>query len=197
MEYRKDVLLIGIIGQIRAGKSTVAELILSHIDTNTYDEEIVPAELFEFSRPLRKILDTLYLPHEREYLQNLGNRLREDFGVHTISNAVAGEINQSKCKIAIVSGIRMRSDLILMDYFKNNILIYVTAPLEVRFARENEENKKNGRRLKTLEEFTLEAQNPTELEIEEISKKAMFKINNDQSVDSLENAVENILNTVL
>lgn len=196
---KKNILFIGVIGQIRAGKTTVANGIINILnEKHMMNDEEFKIQQFEFSGPLRSILRALHIDeNSRPHLQTLGNILRDNFGKTTISEAVAQDILKSDCDVAVVSGVRMKTDLSILNHFPDShILIYVKADIETRLFRENLENAKNNRPLKSMEQFLIEAQARTEVEIEEISKQADYIIDNSSDITTLTAQLVDVVNLI-
>lgn len=198
MRQNKNRRVIGIIGQIRSGKTTAANILINILnEQHSMNDEEFKIGAFEFSGPLRSILRTLHIDENSRYhLQALGNILRDNFGNTTISEALAQDIKNSDCDIAVVSGIRMHTDLTIFKHFPDHILITVKADIETRLFRENLENTKNNRPLKSMEQFLKEAQARTEVEIEEISRQAHYTVDNSSDITALTAQITKIINLI-
>ncbi|MBP9758268.1 AAA family ATPase [Candidatus Dojkabacteria bacterium] len=123
---------IAIVGPIAAGKTTVAEIIKK-----------------KFGYPIYKLSQGIYdeadkrgLDREdRVVLQNLGDELREKFGVAVLAKLVIEKILRStqddKMQGAIIESIRNHNEVILLkkEFGKDLLVISVDAPMKLRYER--------------------------------------------------------------
>jgi len=77
-------LVIGLVGKNGSGKTTVSKRIQDNYGGKEH----------RFSQILMDILDRLYLPHERTYLQKLGKSLRAELGPDVIANAFKKDLEK-------------------------------------------------------------------------------------------------------
>ena len=179
-------LVIGLVGEIGGGKTAVSE----HL------KEKYSASQHRFSQILMDILDRLHLPHDRELLQNLGHSLRESLGDDVIVKAFEQDLNREDSDIIIVDGIRYWNEVELLRKFKPSVLIYVTAPADVRYGRCKVRGEK-GESSITFEEFTQNENRETERFVSEIGEKADHKLENTGSLEELLEQVDEIMNQQL
>jgi dephospho-CoA kinase len=116
-------MIIGLVGEKLAGKDTVAK----------YLEEKYGAGHFRFTHILDAILEELDLPLSRQNEIDVGMGMRKTFGEHVLVNALAQRVKKSLSSFKVVNGIRMDE----MDIVKSwgAKIIYITAPIEIRFQR--------------------------------------------------------------
>ena len=175
-------LVIGLSGKIGSGKGTVAEYIC----------EKYGAEQFLFSKILADILDRLYLPKTRVNLQKLGRILRSEFCKGVIVDAFEKDIKESKAKIKIVDGIRYVNEVVMLRKNKDNVLIYVKAPLEIRYERCLRRSEKGEDRV-TFEEFRKADVRATESELGQIENRADYVVDNSGSIQDLKKKIDEIM----
>lgn len=175
-------LVIGLCGRIGSGKTVVSD----------YLHKNYGASQRRFSQILMDILDRLYLPHEREYLQKLGSALRNSIGHDVIVNAFRRDIESDKNEIVVIDGIRYPNEVELLRRFENNILIYINAPAELRYrwCRIRGEKGESGI---TFEEFIESENRETERMIDEIRKIADYRIDNTGTIEELYKRIEEIV----
>ncbi len=118
-------LVIGLIGRIASGKGEAAK----------YLSEKYYAKTFRFSDILKDILETLGIEDTRKNLQLLGETLRKSFGENILVDAMRSKILRSDSKIIVIDGIRYASEAKIVRSSKPNLLLFVDAPLEVRYER--------------------------------------------------------------
>jgi dephospho-CoA kinase len=138
------------------------------------------------------ILARLYLPDKREYLQLLGECLREKLGKDVIVNAFRKDIERDRAEILVIDGIRYWNEVELLRSFENNVLIFVTAPSEIRYNRCTKRGEKGEARI-TYEEFLKAEERETERRIDEIGKKADYILENTGTKEELIGKVEEII----
>lgn len=175
-------LAIGLVGKNGSGKTTVSK----------YLQDSYGGKEHRFSRILMDILDRLYLPYERTYLQKLGKSLRAELGPDVIANAFKKDLEKEQSDLLIVDGIRYENEVALLKSFENSCLIFVTAPLEIRYERSVARREKGEGKI-TYEEFLENEEAETEKRIERIGKGADYIIDNSGTLDELFKKVDEMM----
>ncbi|MFQ6137212.1 MAG: AAA family ATPase, partial [Candidatus Hydrothermarchaeales archaeon] len=139
-------LVVGLVGRIGSGKGVVSE----HL------HEKYGASQHRFSQVLMDLLDRLYLPHDREYLQDLGACIRNTLGMEVIVDAFKRDLESDDSDIIVVDGIRYENEVEMLRSFENNLLIFIDAPPKLRYERCRDRGEKGEAGI-TFEEF-LEAE---------------------------------------
>jgi dephospho-CoA kinase len=175
-------MIIGLVGEKLAGKDTAANYLVSKYN----------ASHFRFTHILDAILEELNLPVSRKNEIDLGLNLRKVFGDHILINALEQRIKKSMSGYKVVNGIRMDE----MEVVKNwgAKIIYITAPVELRFKRYNERHEKADDAEMDFEDFKKQDLSITEAAIPELGKKADFKIENVGTVEELQAKLDAIIN---
>lgn len=175
-----NFMIIGLVGEKFAGKDTVAN----------YLEKKHNAGHFRFSHILDAILEELSLPVSRQNEVDLGLGLRKVFGEHVLIEALGKRLRKSLSSYKVVNGIRMDE----MDIVKGweGKIIYITAPVEVRFARYQIRDEKTDDALLNFQQFLEQEKGPTEANIPELGAKADFKIENTGSLEELYKKVDEV-----
>jgi len=174
--------VIGLTGNIGSGKTIVSE----HIHNN------YGASKRGYSQILMDILDRLYLPHEREYLQKIGASLRDSLGEDVIVNAFQKDLEKDRSEIIVIDGIRYMNEVDMLRRFENNILLFIDAPVEMRYERCRKRGKKGEDRM-SFEEFMKADKRETERQIPKIKKVADYIIENTGTLEELLKRVDEIL----
>lgn len=165
--------IIGLAGQPNAGKGVTAEQLCQLLSPG-------PTEMFEFSGPINAALTALGVPAERQNQTDLSKWARERFGHDLIARRIRALAEASTTRYVIAIGMRkMAVDLPMIRSFGHNIVVYVTAPLELRYAWGGKRGRP-GEAEKTLAQFRLEDGLETEQEIRDIGAQADFTIANDR-----------------
>ena len=174
--------VIGLIGRIGSGKTAVSK----HIQEKYNGTE------YRFSQILEDILKRLYLPANRTNLQKLGACLRSDFDADVISNVMKKDLMASKSKLLIVDGIRYDNEVKMIRSIKENILIFITAPPDVRYTRCVERGKRGEENL-TYKEFLKNERAETERRINNFSDISDYIIDNNSTKEDLTNQIDRIM----
>ena len=175
-------LVIGLAGRIGAGKGTVAE----------YLKKRYGAQQFVYSDILGDILKRLHTPVTRESLQVLGKGLRDTLGKDVLVNAMKGDLEHGKGEMRLVDGIRYVNEVKMIRTFPQNALIFVDAPLEVRYERAKKRAEK-GEALLSLDEFKELERAATEAELDKVRSMADFVIDNGGGVKDLYKKVDKLM----
>ena len=162
------------VGKIASGKGEAAEFLKSEYK----------AEVFRFSDILKSVFSRLSMPNTRENLQALGRVLRTLFGDNVLVEALKHDIEASKAKMVVVDGVRYQVEADMVKSFPNSVLIYITAPDEVRYKRVLSRGTRGEKNI-TLEEFKKNEQNETEQAIDAVGAKADIKIENTGTIKQL------------
>lgn len=175
-------LVIGLVGKISAGKGAIAEHLADRYDASVY----------RFSDVLKDLLQRLHLPDTRENLQNLGVVLRGAFGDGVLATALGEDIKKDEAEVIVVDGIRYENEVRMLRGFENNVLIFVTAPVEVRYKRATGRGTRGEKGL-SLKEFKKLDNRETERLIDTIGKKADIRIENTGSLKELYEKVDRVV----
>ena len=176
-------LIIGLAGQRGSGKGTAAN----------YLKTRYKAEVRAFSQVLSEILALLLRPGTRENLQDLATNLRRPFGQGVLVGPLKKFIKQSRAKIIVIDGLRMLKEVEMLRSFKNNLLIYVAAPAEIRFKRLKKSGGKAGKEGVDFKEFLRLDKRETELFIKRIGKKADVVVDNTGTKEDLHKKIDEII----
>jgi dephospho-CoA kinase len=176
-------IVIGIVGEIAAGKGTAAEYL-----KNKYNGII-----FKFSTVMRDVLDRLYLPQTRENLQAVSLALRQTFGQDLFAKTMARDAAASTSPLTIIDGIRRPSDISELSKLDIFHLITITADEKTRFERIRERKENLNDAEKTWEQFQKEAAADAEMTIRTIAPLAEFTIDNNGSVEDLRYKLDAII----
>ena len=185
----KKRIVIGLIGEKGSGKGTVAN----------YLAENYGAVHFGTSRILKRTVEDLHLPTTRDNLIKLALVLKEGFWHSIVIDALIRDIEASGPEIAIADGIRMHGDVepFRKKYKKNFFLMYVTAPVKLRYERTKKRKEKTGEDKTTWQEFLNEESRLTEVSIHELGAKADFTFVNDADAKTLTSSVEKAMRKIL
>lgn len=177
---------IGLVGEKCGGKETICKLLemeLGHLYSFAHHR---------FSDTLVEVLKACRLPVTRKNLQKCSPALRKVYGRKVLANSVKTRVLESQANIVVLDGLRWKdADLPVLRKLPNNFLIYITAPVEVRFEREKLRKKQGSARTSykgegvSFRKFKKEEKAITEVEIPKIGKLADFRIDNTGTFDDL------------
>jgi dephospho-CoA kinase len=181
-----DKIIIGLVGEAAAGKGTVAAYLLDKYGAKT----------LAFSTPMKDCLKRLHVNLSREHLTVFSEFTRKAFGEDLYARVVAEDAKALPDPLVVVDGIRRPADYANLKELPGFHLIYVTAPVELRWERARKRGEKAGEAGMTLEQFKKEELLPTELEIKAIGQKAEFIVDNSGKFDELYASMESIVEYV-
>ncbi len=143
-----------------------------------------------FSKILVDILTRLHLPVTRVNEMNLVGGLRERFGSGVLAEVLKQEIELTRLKRVVLDGMRHPAELEVLKKLPGFLLVYLTAPLEIRFRRARARGEKVGESRFTLQDFKREEKLVTELFIRRMGRAAHVKLANDGTLKQLHQQIE-------
>lgn len=199
-------LVLGIIGEKGSGKGLFVEILKNicnsdhtglgdaHFSDRIFSKKSIAS--IKSSDVLAETLTLWGLPLTRSNLQQLAIIMNGKYGPTTLSDAVKNRINNSDAEIVIYDGIRWPADVEMIRSFPNNLLLYITSPVETRYERTLARNEKAGEGTATFEQFIAEEQVATETQVVEISKQADQRIENIGTKEEFEEKVRGFLEKI-
>jgi len=181
---KTNKIIIGLVGEIASGKGTVAK----------YLEEKHHATSHRFSTPLRDVLKRLHMEINRKNMQDISTLLREYFGQNMLAKVISEDVQKDENQIMVVDGIRRLADIEYLKSLPEFKLIYITADIKTRYERLIKRGENEDDLSKTFEQFQLDHQKETELEIPLVAEQANIKIDNSNGLDKLYDQIEKLLN---
>ncbi|MBI2021645.1 AAA family ATPase [Candidatus Daviesbacteria bacterium] len=175
-------LVIGLVGEKGSGKETFVKF-LKNILVNKNIAHL------RFSDLLKETLKLWGIPITRVNLQHLAVVMDRGFGDGTLAYATLKRIESIKANIIVLDGVRWQKDVELLKSFSNNLLIYVTAPLRIRYQRLKKRGEKTGEETSSFKQFLKEERAKNELLIPKIGTKADYKIVNDGVLNKFKKSV--------
>jgi len=176
------ILVIGLAGRIGSGKGTVAKHLMRKKG----------AEQFVYSDILSDVLKRLALPVTRPNLQHLGEALRESLGDDVLVNAMEADIKHARAEMRLIDGVRYVNEVEMLRTFPHNKLIFIDAPLEIRYRRAKKRAEKGEESL-TLEEFKDREKAATEREIDQVEKMADYTLDNSGTIEELYEKIDQLM----
>ena len=175
-------MLIGLVGEKFAGKDAAANYLVKQYG----------AEHLRFSHILDEILNILNLPVSRRNEIDLGLGLRKIFGGSVLGPALLRRAAKSTAGMVVINGIRMdESEPVKKAGAK---IIYITAPIELRFQRYQQRHEKTDDGVMSFNQFINQEQELTEIGIPDLGKQADFKIDNIGSLEELYKKIDGVVN---
>lgn len=176
-------IIIGLVGEVASGKDV----------TKKYLEVNYGASCHRFSTILRDILNRLYLPIVRENMQDISTLLRQKFGEDLLAKIVTEDAKNDAHEIVVVDGIRRAADMTYLRKLPGFVLISIEVEARLRYERlvKRKENADDAN--KTYEQFLLDGQKETEVQIAEVMKEADYRLDNNGSLKDLYTQIEKII----
>jgi dephospho-CoA kinase len=160
-------MVIGFTGPKLSGKGTAAKYLVEKYNAKTYS----------MSGILTDIAKRLHLENSRANLIAIATGLRGEFGKDILAKTLFQDILDAKDTIAVIDGIRMQAEVDIFSKLPGFQLIYVDAPLEIRFGRAKNRGEKVGESTMSLEDFKKEEGAQTEVEILSLKERAAHILN--------------------
>ncbi|NTV41269.1 MAG: AAA family ATPase [Candidatus Moranbacteria bacterium] len=176
-------LILGIAGEMGSGKGTVA--------THFVNEKGGSAH--RFSTILRDILDRVYLDQSRENFQVLSMILRKNFGEDIMAKSMYHDVKNDNHDIVVVDGVRRMADIAYLREIPHFKLVYIDADIRTRYERIVKRGEKTDDFSKTFEEFKLEHDADSELQIRDLKNYADYVLNNDGTFVDLYKQLDQII----
>jgi len=179
-------LVVGLVGEIAAGKGEAVKFL----------QKEYKSEVYRFSDVLKELLERLSMDVTRENLQALGRVLRVLFGDNILVEALKQDISSSNADLVVVDGVRYHVEAEMVRSFENNILLYITAPEDVRYQRVLSRATRGEKNI-TLEEFKRNEENETERAIKKVGESTDKVIENTGSIKELGEDIRKVLENKL
>lgn len=177
-------LILGFVGPLASGKEAAKKYLEKKYNTSGH----------RFSTMLRDILNRIYVPINRENMQNLSLDLRNRFGSDILARVIAEDVKNDAHEVIIVDGIRRIDDMVNLKDVEGFYLIGIEAKEEIRYQRMKSRNENVGDSEKTFADFIADGKREAELEIPRVMGSARFTINNDGSFEDLYKQIDEIIN---
>ncbi len=176
-------LVLGIVGEIAAGKTTVTE----------YIREKYGAVSFRFSDMLRDVAKRVHLEPTRANLQQLSTVLRQNFGEDLMSKVLAADVSEAADPLIITEGVRRPSDVVYLKNLPGFKILALAAEPRTRYKRLTERSENPDDRSKTWEQFVADGEQESEQKIKEIMAAADVTIQNEGTKEALFKQIDQII----
>lgn len=180
---KSSKIILGLVGDLAAGKSTISKHLKEKYDVNSY----------LYSQMLRDILKRAYIEESRENMQKLSKVLRENFDEQLLGKVIAADVQNDPNQIVIADGIRRPSDIVQLEKLPGWNLIYITADPKIRWERQIKRNQNAGDAQKTFEQFMRDEESEVEKPIKELGKRARYTLINNGTEEEFVQQIEKTL----
>jgi len=177
--------IIGIVGEIGAGKDTICEYIKEKYE-NVY--------FLRFSDGLTEALKIFFDDIKREDQQWLSSVLRERFGGDILVKALIKKVNNINDGIVILNGVRRPDDFKALQAIGGK-LIYITADPKIRWERICIRKEKADDDV-PFEKFLELGKAEAEQLITVIGAEANFKLENNGTKEQLHEEIKKIIDSI-
>jgi len=175
-------MIIGVTGYLASGKDTVADYLIKK-GFNHYS----------LSDKLREILKKRQIEINRDNLREVANQLRQRYGSDFLAKKIIKKIKMP----AVVTSIRTTQEVKTLKKNGGFYLIFVDAPLKLRFERLKKRGRENDETL-TMAKFKTQEKSEKsndkfKQQLTMVAKIADFKIINNKDLKSLYKNVDKII----
>ena len=179
--------IIGFIGRIAGGKDVCKKYLMEKHGASSH----------RYSTVLRDIINRLYLPIDRNNMQNLSFDIRSRFGSDILAKVIIEDIRRDKNNLIVIDGIRRLDDVSsLQEEFPGLKMIGIKAAIETRYERMIKRNENKGDSEKTFAEFTEEDKKEAEQEIETVMAAAQHQVDNNGTLAELYAQIDEIIDGI-
>ncbi len=176
--------IIGFVGNQGSGKSEAIKFITQMVEK---------IEVIKVSDILKKTLNIWGLPINASNMQKISDIMKNNFSEKILENSVSRKINESKCEIIIIDGIRGQNILKLIKENSNSFVIFIKSNKDTRFERILKRNEKNKESEITKDQFDELENHRTEKNVPLFEKTAEYIVNNNGTLEDLRSNIEKIL----
>jgi dephospho-CoA kinase len=168
-------LILGFTGEMASGKGTCA----------AYLKERYHAETFRFSSALFDVAHRMHLKDDRDTLQKISTWFRKEFGEDTLAKVMFEDAKSASADLVVIDGVRRLEDVKYLRALPEFVLVYLDAPMRVRYERMVLRGEKADDTTKTFEEFEKDHQRESELEIPKLREFSREILDNGGTKDEL------------
>jgi|SRR6185369_2156632 len=180
-------IILGVAGEIGAGKDTVT----------SYITEKYGAKYYRYSIILKDILKRLHLPYDRMSLANLAEALRAYFGENILSRTLVTDAdNDLDAEIVVFDGIRKIGELEFLKTYPHFKFLFVDADIKIRYERLSKRGEKSDDLSKTMEEFMKDHEHAADNVIPKLKEHSDFVIDNNGTLEELKKQIDDVMETL-
>ncbi|MEK7203099.1 MAG: AAA family ATPase [Patescibacteria group bacterium] len=176
-------IILGLTGEICAGKSKVVKHLIKKCNAASY----------RFSSILRDLLFRLHLPVTRKNMQFISTAIRQFFGEDIMAKVIAEDVKNDENNIIIVDGVRRVPDIKYLKKIQGFKLVRIMAKPEIRYKRLISRKENPGDENKTYKEFLADHKKEADTQVPIVMARANLEINNNNSLNDLYKQVDQII----
>ncbi len=175
--------VLGLIGRICSGKSTIAKQLSEHFD--------IP--ILSFGKYIFNFSKERDLKTDRDSLQSLGNKFIHENSKLFLENVIASQPTSSNS--IIIEGIRHFSIYEELKIISNfSLFVFIDAPLQIRYERYCKRLKEGDEQI-SLDGFTKIDNHEVESEIDLLKKKCKIILDSENtSIDDIHKQISTFYN---
>lgn len=171
--------VIAIAGEMGCGKDTVIDILASQMPSNALGR-------VSSSNFLKLTLAHWGITKNRENLQLLPQLMNQGFGPDTFNEAMRLLIDQEPQDIVVYDSVRFLPTHEYLKTYFDLTLIYIDASIKTRFHRIIKRGDKHGENETSFEQFKQQHEAPTESDIPTLKRKADIIIDNNGTLEALQ-----------
>lgn len=183
--------VIGVVGEISGGKATFVQELIALAGADKVSSVV-------FSDALKDTLLLWGAELKRDNFHALAEYLNTPKSPVNLSDIVKHRIINSPTQIVAADGMRWLEDEKMIRSFEHNLVVYVTASIEARYARLKQRQEKKGENMMSFEDFVYQQEHViNERWIAEIGARADVTITNESDLESLRKQTQDFYNSHL
>jgi dephospho-CoA kinase len=180
-----NTMVIGLIGPKLSGKGTAAAYLVEQYGAKTYS----------MSGILTEMAARLHLPNTRANLIAIVSGLRSTLGEDILARVLKQDIEESGEALVVIDGIRMPMEVDIFSQLTGFRLVYIDAPVRLRYERALTRGEKEGEAEMTFEEFEAEESAATEKNIAHLQERATTVIDNSNTLETFHHHIDELMST--
>lgn len=189
-------LIVGLMGQKFAGKSTFVKLTQKYLGSDFHIVHLRTSDV------LHEMCVAAFIPDTNDNLKKMAVFLKREFGEshisYTLAERVKCELARNDTGIYFLDGLRWDSDIRLLRSYPLNCLVYITCDnLDTILDRCHKRSDRSDEAEMTREKLIELRNSPTEIEIARLGQQADFPISNNESQEAFETEVHTLIQIML
>lgn len=179
------MIILGLVGEKGSGKETFTKLLI----------ELLPQKrvnVISTTELMSKTLDLWDITKTRENLQQIAILMELSFGEGSLNKALVSQVQKANADIVVWDSVRFINTAKFVKGLENAFLVYITAPVKIRFKRIKQRKQKVDEEMVSFKEFVNNEEIATEKDIPVIGRTADYRLENSASLEDFKQQIQNL-----